>query len=81
MSEKSDHDPLTSFEAAKEIGISRSLILSAFKTGALRGRNFRGRKGWVTTRRALSDWIENDDDIAPTADELRDYREDDTPAE
>lgn len=46
-------------DAAEMLGISPRVIHAALRAGSLKGRNLRGRKGWVTTKRALRDWVEN----------------------
>ena len=51
--------------------ISGRVIYAALKSGELAGRNIGGRKGWITTRTAVLDWVESgnaveDDDDAVT---------------
>lgn len=47
--------------------ISPRVIYAAFQSGDLAGRNLGGRKGWITTRTAVLDWVESgnmlDDEI------------------
>lgn len=56
---KSELDILTAAEAADEIGVTERVILAAFQSGDLAGRNHKGRKGWTTTRGALTRWVES----------------------
>lgn len=59
---KNELDILTTAQAAKESGISAGTILNSLKSDdpdSLKGRNFGGRRGWCTTRRALADWVES----------------------
>lgn len=46
-------------DAAEMLGLSPRVVHAALRSGELKGRNLRGRKGWVTTKRALRDWVEN----------------------
>jgi len=57
-----DHDVVTVKQMSDESRISERVILDSLRSdddGSLRGRNLGGRKGWVTTRRAFSEWIES----------------------
>lgn len=59
---KSEHDVLTVPQAATETGLSERVLLDALRSEApnsLKGRNMRGQKGWITTRGALTEWIES----------------------
>ena len=61
MADKNGLDVLTADEAASEAGVSVRLILNSLRSddeNSLRGRNLAGRKGWVTTRRELAEWVE-----------------------
>lgn len=55
----SELDVLTAPQAAQIASLSLRVVMDALRSGELKGKNYAGRKGWVTTRRALSDWIEN----------------------
>lgn len=62
MDQKNDHDVLTADQMSAEAGCSTRVILESLRSddpNSLKGRNLHGRKGWVSTRRALSEWIEN----------------------
>ena len=41
------------------VGVSPRVVYAAFKSGDLAGRNLGGRKGWVTTRNSILDWVES----------------------
>ena len=45
-------------EAAEIVGVGIGTVLDALQHGELQGKNFRGRRGWMTTRSALVRWIE-----------------------
>lgn len=53
---------------AKETGkpIAAPAVLEALRTGALKGRNWGGRVGWVTTESALVEFIESGNAAALT---------------
>jgi excisionase family DNA binding protein len=46
-------------EAAELLGLSPRVIHAALRKGEIKGRNLRGRRGWVTTKAALREWVEN----------------------
>jgi hypothetical protein len=46
-------------DITKMVGCSPALIYLALQTGELAGRNLGGRKGWISTRTSVLDWVEN----------------------
>lgn len=52
---------LSAQEAAEHLGhrVSAENVRRALAAGELKGRNFGGSVGWMTTKPALTEWIEN----------------------
>lgn len=48
---------LTAKEISETTGIDIRVIRDAFRTGALKGRNFKGPRGWMTTKTEVDRWI------------------------
>ena len=46
-------------DITKMVGCSPAVIYTALQSGELAGRNLGGRKGWISTRTSVLDWIEN----------------------
>lgn len=46
-------------EVSALVGVSPRVVQAALRKGELKGRNMRGRRGWVTTKEAVSAWIES----------------------
>lgn len=56
---KHENDVLGTSDVANEVGVSVKVVHRAFRRGNLRGTKIGGRKGWVTTRSAMLDWVES----------------------
>lgn len=51
-------DILTATQAAQYAHVSLRVVMDALRAGELKGKNYGGRKGWTTTRRAVAEWVE-----------------------
>ena len=49
-------------QVVKFLKVTPRVIYAAFKSGDLAGRNLGGRKGWVTTKNSVLDWVESGND-------------------
>jgi hypothetical protein len=61
-SNKDELDVMTVDQVAEELGVNRAFVLRSLAStepGSLKGRNLKGPKGWVTTRRAMLEWVES----------------------
>ena len=76
MTEKNELDVLDVPSMADEVDVSKSVILQALRSGDLPGNNLHGRKGWVSTRRALTSWAEGRRGRPQPQEDGRVYRED-----